>query len=58
MFTIQELQNLKITVEFYQQNSELIIPQTQIILKKIKDAIQLLQEQETDSKRSYCDKIY
>ena len=58
MFTVQELQNLKTTIEFYQQNSEDIIPQTQIILKKIKDAIQLLQEQERDSNRSYCDKVY
>ena len=58
MFTVQELQNLKTTIEFYQQNSEDIIIQTQIILKKIKDAIQLLQEQERDSNISYCDKVY
>ena len=58
MFTVQELQNLKTTIEFYQQNSEDIIIQTQIILKKIKNAIQLLQEQERDSNISYCDKVY
>ena len=58
MFTEQELQDLKIIIEFCQQNSELVIPRTQKILKKIDDAIQLLYEQERDSKGSYCDKIY